>query len=470
MPQKTDVGVIAFQQPWNTIARECEEMFAPEGIAYVEVSPPQETIQGSQWWTSYQPVSYDLDSKLGTAQEFQSMIDTCRSLGVNVIADVVFNQSTYSTDDDTTQYGVAGTPFNPAKGRYPGFTDEEGKHQDGLNAQDFHNYADGQEIKDYANQEEVQQGRLGSMWDLDSESEKVQDIQADYLVKLYTMGIRGFRMDASKHMHTDSLHGIKEKMAQRIGKDVDDIYWIQEVIATQDEAEGIQPRHYFQNGTVTQFGFLGEVKEKFTSDIRGLQGLSDRLNETIPSEYASVFVANWDSERDGTSLSYKDGVIFELANGFMLAYDYGKPRILSDYKFDDPEDGAPYASDTSVPDLDMAQEFENPESNWNCEQRWNSIRGMIRFHNAVAGTCVERWQEGSDNVIAFDRGDRGFFAINNSNEPVDIHFTTALPDGIYNNWYTSLDNSWTQEVRDGIVQTQLPAKCAIAIYRDDEDN
>ena len=38
---------------------------------YVEVSPPQESIQGTQWWTSYQPVSYKLDSKLGTEAEFK---------------------------------------------------------------------------------------------------------------------------------------------------------------------------------------------------------------------------------------------------------------------------------------------------------------------------------------------------------------------------------------------------------------
>ncbi|MEI2659120.1 MAG: hypothetical protein V9G11_03205 [Bifidobacterium adolescentis] len=39
-------------------------------MGYVEVSPPQESIQGTQWWTSYQPVSYKLDSKLGTEAEF----------------------------------------------------------------------------------------------------------------------------------------------------------------------------------------------------------------------------------------------------------------------------------------------------------------------------------------------------------------------------------------------------------------
>ena len=55
------------------------------------------------------------------------------------------------------------------------------------------------------------------MWDFDSESEKVQDIQSDYLAALWNAGVRGFRMDAVKHIHTDSMKAIKEKFAKKIG-------------------------------------------------------------------------------------------------------------------------------------------------------------------------------------------------------------------------------------------------------------
>ncbi len=59
LPAKTDVQVIAFQQTWNSIAKECTNTYGPQGVAYVEISPPQESIQGTEWWTSYQPVSYN---------------------------------------------------------------------------------------------------------------------------------------------------------------------------------------------------------------------------------------------------------------------------------------------------------------------------------------------------------------------------------------------------------------------------
>ena len=118
---KKDVQVIAFQQTWNTIAKECTNTYGPEGVAYVEVSPPQESIQGTQWWTSYQPVSYKLDSKLGTEAEFKSMVKQCSAAGVGIIADVVLNQATGFDVAVGDQKGVAGSDYNGSTGTYPGF-------------------------------------------------------------------------------------------------------------------------------------------------------------------------------------------------------------------------------------------------------------------------------------------------------------------------------------------------------------
>ena len=117
---QSDVTVIAFQQSWNTIAQECQETYGPEGVGYVQISPPMESVQGTQWWTVYQPVSYDLNSRFGTREELSNMIKTCAANNVGVIADVVLNHTTGSdvswVDD---QEGVAGTKYNGTYGRYP---------------------------------------------------------------------------------------------------------------------------------------------------------------------------------------------------------------------------------------------------------------------------------------------------------------------------------------------------------------
>ncbi|KXA21498.1 hypothetical protein HMPREF3208_00593, partial [Gardnerella vaginalis] len=68
LPSK-GVIVTAFQQNWKSIAKECKQTYGPEGVKYVQVSPPEDHIKGTAWWTSYQPVSYNLNSKLGTEAE-----------------------------------------------------------------------------------------------------------------------------------------------------------------------------------------------------------------------------------------------------------------------------------------------------------------------------------------------------------------------------------------------------------------
>ena len=91
-------------------------------MRYVEVSPPQESIRGTQWWTSYQPVSYRLDSKLGTEAEFKAMVAQCNAAGVGIIADVVLNQTTGSDVAAGEQTGVVGPRYNGTTGDYKGFT------------------------------------------------------------------------------------------------------------------------------------------------------------------------------------------------------------------------------------------------------------------------------------------------------------------------------------------------------------
>ncbi|WP_026647354.1 alpha-amylase family glycosyl hydrolase [Bifidobacterium minimum] len=459
-----DVQVIAFQQTWNTIAKECTQTYGPEGVGYVEVSPPQESIQGTQWWTSYQPVSYKLDSKLGTADEFKTMISTCKAAGVGIIADVVLNQTTGADTTTTdassdTQTGVAGTTYNPATGDYPGFTGSDDQYTNGITSSDFHDCTTS--ISDYTNQTEVQECRLSGMWDFNSSSTKVRDIQSDYLASLYKLGVAGFRVDAAKHINTDDLKAIKAEMAIKVGKSASDIYWIQETIGNSSEASGIQPSNYTQNGDVTEFGFKSEMNENFKGKISNLKGLSSRL---IDSDSANVFVTNWDTARSEGALTYKDGARYQLANAFMLSYGYGTARLISDYKFSASDDGAPGATATSVPDVDMDTACSTNTSDWNCEQRWTSTRGLIAFHNYVGDAALTDWQDDGGNNIAYSRGSKGFVAINNDTSAKDVSYTTSLPDGEYCNVYSVLDCSQTVTVSGGKVTTTIPARSAIALY------
>lgn len=61
-----------FEWSWNDIAIECEYL-GEKGFEAVQISPPNEHIQGDAWWSRYQPVSYLLESRSGDEDEFRTM-------------------------------------------------------------------------------------------------------------------------------------------------------------------------------------------------------------------------------------------------------------------------------------------------------------------------------------------------------------------------------------------------------------
>lgn len=65
-PGDKDVTAVMFEWKFASIAKACTDTLGPAGYGYVQVSPPQEHIQGGQWWTSYQPVSYKIATASAT--------------------------------------------------------------------------------------------------------------------------------------------------------------------------------------------------------------------------------------------------------------------------------------------------------------------------------------------------------------------------------------------------------------------
>ena len=485
-PAATDVTMIAFQQSWKTIGDECTKTYGPEGVKYVQVSPPQESIQGTQWWTVYQPVSYKLDSRFGTEDEFKTMISQCKAVGVRIVADVVLNHTTghdVSWVDD--QYGVAGTEYNGSYGRYPGigiyqYEESGNNHQYGLPSGDFHtcksNVSDN--ISDYTNADEVWNCRLSTMWDINTGSDRVQNIQAEYLAHLWEDGVRGFRIDSAKHMDPNDIASIKRKFMTKAGiTDERSFPWSQEVIYHNGESEKFAPERYEKNGQVTEFSYAYSLLKDFNGSITNLKNItSDLLDD---ADNATVFVSNWDTARGSETLKPVSGARYELANAFMLGYDYGHPKILSDYAFNEStqyDDGVKDSTDTTVPKISMdgvcatqKDPTQMEYGDWNCQQRWTSIRGMIKFHNAVNGTSVSNWQESGSNNIAFERVDangksKGLLALNNTLQEHDVDYTTSLPDGEYCNVYASRTCSQIVTVRDGHAKATIGKRSAIAIY------
>ncbi len=178
------VGLQMHMWSFDSIATECPTL-KDIGYDWVLVSPPQETIPDSAWWAHYQPVSYKIDSSLGTRSEFENMVSVCKANNVQIMVDVVLNHMT-GLQNGT---GSAGTEFS--KYEFPGLYAPE----------DFNMCPTGvSQIEDYSNVEEIQQCELLGLSDLNTGKANVRDQLVKFLRDLRGTGVAGFRVDAAKHI------------------------------------------------------------------------------------------------------------------------------------------------------------------------------------------------------------------------------------------------------------------------------
>ncbi|MFP8941272.1 carbohydrate-binding module family 20 domain-containing protein [Streptomyces fenghuangensis] len=394
-PGTKDVTAVMFQWRFDSIARACTDTLGPAGYGYVQTSPPQEHIQGSQWWTSYQPVSYRIAGRLGDRASFKNMIDTCHAAGVKVIADAVINHMSAHASGT----GTGGTPF--AKYDYPGIY--SGRDMDDCRS----------EVNDYRNRANVQNCELVGLADLDTGEDYVRGRIAAYLNDLLSLGVDGFRIDAAKHMPATDLADIKSRLSNP------NVYWKHEAIHGAGEA--VSPTEYLGSGDVQEFRYGRELKRVFNSDkLAHLKNFGEGWG-FMESGKSGVFVENHDTERVGDTLNYKDGANYTLANVFMLAWPYGSPDVHSGYEWSDKDAGPPSGGNVTA----------CYSGGWKCQHAWREISSMVAFRNVSRGQAVTNWWDNGNNAIAFGRGSKAYVAINHEGSPLSRTFTTSLPSGDY---------------------------------------
>ncbi|MFF4285761.1 alpha-amylase family protein [Streptomyces sp. NPDC001633] len=418
--QKT-VTATLFERKYVDVAKACTDQLGPAGYGFVEVSPASEHIQGGQWWTSYQPVSYKIAGRLGDRDAFASMVSACHAAGVKVIADAVVNHMAAGSGT-----GTGGTRYS--KYHYPGF------YQDG----DFHGCR--RSISDYTNRDDVQTCELVGLADLDTGSDHVRSTLAKYLDDLRSLGVDGFRIDAAKHISATDLAAIKGKMK-------DPGFWVQEVIYGAGEA--VQPDEYTGIGDVDEFRYGAHLKSAFQSGtIAQLKSVADGK---LGSDKARTFVDNWDTERNGSTLTYKDGATHTLANVFMLASPYGSPNVYSGYEWTDKDAGPPSGA-----------------TGWTDEHAKREITGMVGFRNAVGSAELTNWWDNGGSALAFARSGKGFVALNNGDAALTQTFATSLPAGTYCDVVhaapSSCDGHTVTVGDDGKAQVTVPARSAVALH------
>lgn len=419
--QRGDVIANLWEWNWVSIAKECTTVLGPAGYGGVQVAPPQDSLSREAspgvpvhpWWEVYQPVDYNLTSRMGDETQFKDMVSTCRNAGVKVYVDAVIN---HMTGQGNTSYG--GVTYE--KYEYPGLYTSEDFHHVGTdcptasgNIEDFNVYL------------QVTKCELVSLSDLRTEDDAVRDKLAAYLNKLLDYGVSGFRVDAAKHIPQADMKAIEARLHRTVdGK--------RPYIALEVPPGGpgkLSPFAYTETGDLLGFDFAAQLRDAFKSydqdqigSIADLQVFGEDSG-LLPSEDSLAFVANHDSERNGSTLSYKDGATYLLATQFALAYGYGTPQVYASFTFTGNDDSPPANAQGYITDTNCDAD------SWFCTNRM--VVGMVGWHNYVGNAAVKNWYDDGLNLIAFSRGNKGWIVLNNGLNPQTQTIQTGLRRGTY---------------------------------------
>jgi alpha-amylase len=429
-----DVIANLWEWNWRSVASECTNVLDPAGYGAVQVAPPAESLKQSNyyWWDVYQPYSYNLNSRFGTAAGFKAMVDTCHAAGIKVYTDAVINHTAAQTGtgyNGTVVTGKYDTPdYDPADSDDCTTT-----------------------ITDWTNRYQVQHCELLGLPDLDTAESNVRSKITGFLNAQIDLGVDGFRIDAAKHIEAADMSALVAGLHTTTSGSAPYI--------TQEVYPGTPPSldEYYGTGDVLDFTFASQVKAQFQGDIANLSSFGSSWGLAAEAN-SNTFVTNHDTERNGYSLSYKDGATAVLANVYQLARGYGRPSVYSGWTFSQSDQAPPNSGGGFVTDTDCA-------SGWYCLDRDTAVSGMVGWHNAAAGYAVANWQSPASNVIGFGRGGAGFVAVNNSSAANTHTYTTGLADGTYPNVIDGGTTSVT--VSGGKASLTVPAKGAVAFYDPD---
>jgi len=417
------VSVQLFEWRWPDIALECEQNLGPSGYDSVGVSPPFEHIRGDSWFNRYQPVSYKLNSRSGTEQEFIDMVKRCTDAGVDVMTDVIVNHmagpwiinpakyagqqcETDAKEEGKKCEGWAGTKFGNRK-----FVHGENGY-DVYNASMFHHYPqdDGSNCgcPPWLNNQVMCD--FSGLPDLDTENPTVQSNLIKMLARLHDIGVTMIRVDAARHVFPESLAIVLNR-----------IPWEYITLEVYDSAANVPVafNKLLDMGHLYDFAFSKMLSQIATDsfdekteewqceasithfkelmDLKPSKGHGDKAymdpctaqtcNSPVPEQKTMIFVDNHDRQRERWKtavtepevickgdnygklneclINFKYGKQYHMMNAYMMTQDYGDTvRLMSSYAFFTFRQGAPGVQIDSLTDAVLPVYTKDNNGKW----------------------------------------------------------------------------------------------------------
>ncbi|MGF1758575.1 alpha-amylase [Photobacterium sagamiensis] len=412
----TNVILHAFDWPYSKVTRNAKAI-ANAGYKAVLVSPPYKSYRsddGTPWWQRYQPQDYRvIDNQLGNTTDFKLMVNALKMHEIHTYADIVFNhmanesaqrtdlnypsKKTLSEYSDNEEYFESIKIFGDLS--QPLFTE-----CDFVNAFPIKNWKDPWQVQHGRISNGVKDAGLPTL----KNNKNVIKQQKSYLRALKQLGIKGFRIDAAKHM---TLEHIRQIWDDDISEGV---HIFGEIItdggATKQEYE-LFLKPYLANTQLGAYDFplFHTVSDVFNHNASMASLINPySVGYALANDRAITFAITHDIPNNDVFL---DQVMSEenerLAYCYVMGRDGGVPLIYTDL-------------DTSG----IKNKAGQPR--WYDSWRDPILVNMIHFHNLMHGLPMEITQH-SDDLLVFTRGLKGLVVINKGNKPVSID----LPEGHY---------------------------------------
>lgn len=443
----TDVVLHAFDWPYALIASRAEEIVRA-GYKYVLVSPPMKSKKsesGTQWWQRYQPQDYRvIDNQLGNTTDFKQMIAALKASGVGVYVDVVFNHMAnessirrdlqYPSGDDLTLYKTNQEYFEQQK-LFGDLTEPLFDHDD---------FVEAFGIKDWQDKWQVQNGRItGGPSDPGLPTLRVCDHvveqQRSYLKVLKQLGVKGFRIDAAKHMTLEHLQRVwTPEICQ-------DVHIFGEII-TNGGANKPEYDLFLEPFLAhTKFGAYDFPLFQVTFDALQPGGSLKELvdphcfGQALSQQRAITFAITHDiPNNDVFSNLVLDEDLEWLAYSYILGRDGGVPLIYSDL-------------DTSG--------IKNKQGLPRWLDAWNDSKmiAAIGFHNQVHGLAM-KIVEASEDLLVFRRGEKGVVIINKSKRAQTVELATRSA------WH-EVTSERVYSAENGMLKLSVPAVSSMMLLK-----
>ncbi|RYZ60247.1 MAG: alpha-amylase [Proteobacteria bacterium] len=392
-PKQTDVMVQLFNYPFKNITSEMKTL-ADIGYAQIHVSPPNLTIDSDQWWGRYQPVDYRvIAGPLGSEKDFREMIKTAHANGIKIIVDIVFNH----TNNPVSPLPKEAVDLLAKAG--PLFTDAD-YHENSC----ISNYNDVWQVR---NLRMCGGGADQGLPDLSQDSAHVLKVQQDFLKRLNSMGVDGFRLDAIKHMEPAYFSKLLTPDITK-GK-----FIFGEIIADQASFDrDLAP--YLSATDMSLYDFpLRDTLQKSLGFGGSLKTLADTTlvdsERALPWNRAVTFVMNHDIPNNAGFRSWiPNETDEELSYAYLLGRAEGVPYVYSDLGT---KGGAGLIDDR-----------------WDHAHRKFSTAQGVKFHNHVFGEG-QNVLYADDCLLVVQRGTKGVFGINKCDEERNFNLHYIWPNG-----------------------------------------